>query len=116
MIELGSWFGKSSTAIADNLPPDGVLYCVDTWAGSVVEQDTNHVQAREMDGDFVYNEFCKNLWRHIETGKVRTIRMHGVHAAKLLRDLGLKADMVFIDAEHTYESVQVRHLRFLAAS
>jgi hypothetical protein len=34
VIELGSWFGKSSTAIADNLPEDGVLYCIDTWAGS----------------------------------------------------------------------------------
>ena len=63
VIELGSWFGKSSTAIADNLPQDGVLYCIDTWAGSTVEKDTNHIQAREIDGDFVYIEFCRNLWR-----------------------------------------------------
>ena len=77
VIELGSWFGKSSTAIADNLPEDGVLYCIDTWAGSAAEKDTNHIQARDMDGDYAYNEFTRNLWRHIQSGKLKPIRMHG---------------------------------------
>jgi len=105
-VELGSWFGKSSTAIADNLPEDGILYCIDTWQGSKSEQDTNHVQARDLDGDFAFNEFLKNLWRHVETGKLRPIRMHGVHAAKLLQDLGVKADTIFIDAGHTREEAK----------
>jgi len=105
-IELGSWFGKSSTAIADNLPPGGVLYCIDTWLGSQAERDTNHAQAREMDGDFAYNEFLKNLWRHVETGTLITLRMHGVHAAKLLLEMGVKADTIFIDAGHLKHEVK----------
>lgn len=106
VIELGSWFGKSSTAIADNLPPDGVVYCVDTWAGSEAEKDTNHAQAREMDGDFAYNEFLHNLWRHVQTGKLRPIRMHGKHAATLLKEMGVKADFIFIDAGHLQHEVE----------
>jgi predicted O-methyltransferase YrrM len=106
VIELGSWFGKTATAIADNLPKDGVLYCVDTWAGSKAEQNSQGVEAAKMDGDYVYDQFCRNLSRHIVTGKVRTIRMHGNHAAKRLTEMGIKADMVFIDAGHTYEEVK----------
>lgn len=106
VIELGSWFGKSSTAIADNLPEDGVLYCIDTWAGSAAEKDTNHVQARQLDGDYAYNEFLHNLWRHVKAGNLKPLRMHGVHAATLLKEMGVKADFVFIDAGHTYEEVK----------
>lgn len=106
VIELGSWFGKSSMAIADNLPEDGVLYCVDTWAGSAVEQETNHKQAKDMDGDFAFDTFARNLWPHIQSGKLRPIRMHGCYAARLFQEMGVKADLVFIDAEHTYEAVK----------
>jgi hypothetical protein len=59
-----------------------------------------------MDGDYAYNEFCTNLWRHIQSGKLKTLRMHGVHAARLLREQGIKADLIFIDAGHTYQEVK----------
>lgn len=106
IIELGSWFGKSSTVLADNLPRDGVLYCVDTWAGSMAEVDTNHADAKKMDGDYAFDQFARNLWPHIASGKLRPIRMHGVHAARLFLDMGLKADLIFIDAGHTCEEVK----------
>jgi GT2 family glycosyltransferase/predicted O-methyltransferase YrrM len=105
VIEIGSWHGKSSRAIADNLPPDGKLYCIDTWAGSKVEQDTNHASARWMDGDHAFDEFSRNLWDHIESGKVVPLRMHGRNAAKILKDKGVKADLIFIDAGHQFEEV-----------
>lgn len=100
VIECGSWHGRSTRAIADNLPPMGVVYAVDTWQGSKVEQDTNHASAREMDGDAAYFEFCKNLWDHIESGKVVPLRVHGCHAAQLLREKGVTADFIFIDGGH----------------
>jgi glycosyltransferase involved in cell wall biosynthesis len=106
VVEIGSWFGKTATAIADNLPDESVLYCIDTWKGSKVEQDNNHIQARDMDGDFAFDQFARNLWPHIASGKLRPLRMYGVHGAKLLRDKGIKADLVFIDAGHTYEEVK----------
>lgn len=106
VIEVGSWFGKSARVIADNLPKDGILICVDHWLGSQVERDTNHTQAKELEGDFAYFEFCKNLWDHIIIGKVIPLRMHGKNAAKFLLEQGVKADMVWIDAGHTYAEVK----------
>lgn len=106
VIEIGSWFGKSARVIADNLPEDGVLICVDHWLGSSTERDTNHTQAKELGGDFAYFEFCKNLWDHIATGKVIPLRMHGSNGAKFLLEQKVEADMVWIDAGHTYKEVQ----------
>ena len=106
VIECGSWFGKSSTVIADNLPLDGVLYCIDTWLGSAAERETNHAQARDMDGDFAFNEFARIFGRHVETWKVKPIRMHGCHAAKLLKEMGVQADFIFINAGHLQHEVE----------
>lgn len=106
VIELGSWHGRSSRAIADNLPKDGVLYCLDTWQGSIAEQETNHISAKQMSGDHAYDEFCRNVWEHIESGKVIPLRMHGEYAAKLLLDKGIQADLIFIDGGHQYSEVQ----------
>lgn len=101
VIEIGSWHGKSTRAIADNLPPDGKLYAIDTWAGSKVELDTSHASARLMDGDHAFNEFLHAMWDHVESGKVVPLRMHGKHAAKFLQDKGFIADWVFIDGGHS---------------
>jgi len=100
VIEIGSWHGKSSRAIADNLPPDGKLYCIDTWNGSAVEQDTNHASAKLMDGDHAFDEFCRNNWDHISSGRLVPLRMHGCHAAHLLLNQGVTADLIFIDGGH----------------
>jgi predicted O-methyltransferase YrrM len=100
VIEIGSWHGKSSRAIADNLPEDGRLYCIDTWQGSKVEQETNHVSAKLKDGDHAYDEFTRNLWDHIECGRVVALRMHGHNGARLLLDSGVRCDLLFIDGGH----------------
>lgn len=99
-LEIGCWHGRSTRAIADNLLDSGKLYAIDTWQGSKVEQDTNHASARMMDGDHAFDEFCRNLWDHIESGKVVPLRIHGKHAATLLQDMGIKADTIFIDGGH----------------
>lgn len=105
-IEVGSWHGRSSRAIGDNLPKGSVLYCVDTWKGSVIEQDTNHQSAKWMDGDHAYDEFLRNNIDLIQSGKIIPIRMSSKNAANLFKDKGIKADHIFIDAGHTYEDVK----------
>jgi GT2 family glycosyltransferase/predicted O-methyltransferase YrrM len=101
VVECGSWHGRSSRAIADNLPEGGRLYCVDTWAGSKTEQDTNHASARDKNGDAAFLEFSENLWDHIASGRVIPLRIHGCHAAHLLRSKGVTADFIFIDGGHS---------------
>lgn len=106
VIEVGSWHGRSSRALADNLPDEGRLYCVDHWDGSAVERDTHHASARLNEGDHAFMEFSDNLADHIQSGKVIPIRMSSKNAATWFKKQGIKADLIFLDAGHTYEEVK----------
>jgi hypothetical protein len=106
IIEVGSWHGRSSRSIADNMSDSGTLYCVDHWLGSGSERDTYHRSAKLKDGDHAFIKFLENLFDHIQSGRVIPLRMCSRNAAKLLQKQGIKAGMVFIDAGHTYEEVK----------
>lgn len=94
-VEIGSWAGRSSRVIADNLPDGGILYCVDTWCDDETAAD-----------DDVYLRFMANLGDHVKTGRVIPLRSDSVRAAATLRAIGVTADCVFIDGRHDYESVR----------
>jgi beta-1,4-mannosyl-glycoprotein beta-1,4-N-acetylglucosaminyltransferase len=99
-VQIGAWHGKSSRAIADNLPPDGKLYDIDAWVGSNAELDTNHWSARLMEGDHAFNEYARGMWDHLASGKVTPLKMRSHNGAALLMDMGIKADTIFIDGGH----------------
>jgi len=101
VIEIGSWYGRSSRAIADNLPRGGKLICVDHWDGSVAEKK-EFKSARKLNGDFAFKAFFYNMSDLIMKGKVIPLRMSSKNAAPLFPH----ADMVFIDGGHTYEEVK----------
>ena len=104
-IEIGSWCGRSSRAIADNLPADAILICVDSFNGSSGEPDA-HKTAKEREGDGVYMKFLANLYDHIRLGRVIPLRMDSANAAEVLRQKEVKADCVFIDGDHSMEGVR----------
>lgn len=104
VVEIGSWMGRSSRSIAEHLPADGVLYCVDTWAGSKGEP-TNPAWSNMFDADEAFKAFCSNNFNLIRAGKIIPIRMTSVNAAKLFAEKGIKFDEIFIDGGHTYEEV-----------
>jgi len=106
VIEVGSWHGRSSCAIADNLPPKARLFCIDTWQGSISERETNHASAALLDGDHAFDQFCRNMFDHIATGRVIPLRMHSHHAAKLLMERSVRAELIFIDAGHEQDEVR----------
>lgn len=105
IIEVGSWHGRSSAAIGDNLPDGSVLYCIDTWNGSKDEQNTHHASAKFMDGDHAFYEFLQNNFELINDGKIIPIRMSSKNASALLTEKSIKADIIFIDAGHTKDEV-----------
>lgn len=113
IAEVGSWHGRSTRALADNLLSNGKLYAIDHWAGSEGERETNHVSASQKDGDHAFMEFFCNLLNHIQTGKVVSMRMKSMNAAECLSKTGIKFDMVFIDAGHGYEEVKADILAWL---
>jgi predicted O-methyltransferase YrrM len=104
VMEVGSFKGRSTRTIADNLPPEGKLFAIDTWNGSEAEPDA-HEACKRLHGDYVYMEFISNLSDLIYVGRVIPLRMHSKNAASLLSTM--RADFIFIDASHLYEDVLV---------
>ena len=103
IAEVGSWMGRSTTAMADNMEASAVLIAVDTWRGS--EEIKSNLEGKP--DDYVYDIFCKNLKVHIESGRVSPLRLASVEAARELQAKGSTAfDMVFIDGAHDYENVK----------
>lgn len=86
IVELGSHCGRSTRAFADNLPEGGTIFAVDIWG------DEN-----------VYQKFQNSLSDYIRSGRVVPLQIDGAVAARML---GVKADLIFIDALHDYDSVK----------
>jgi predicted O-methyltransferase YrrM len=95
IIEIGSWCGRSTVGMAANTR--GVVTCVDTWGGSGAEH------AKILDGkdpDWLWKQFLQNT---LEFPNIQPIR--GDSYTVGLHYTGPKADMIFIDGNHTYEAV-----------
>ena len=103
IIEAGSWHGKSTRALGDNT--NGVVYAIDHFNGSKTEPQ-NHGSARLEDGDHAFMEFMDNNLDLVQKGKIIPLRGTTKSMAKLLKRNKVKADMIFIDAGHTYEEVK----------
>jgi predicted O-methyltransferase YrrM len=96
IVEIGSWEGKSTAALANAVFPS-VVHAVDTWEGSPGE--ISEALAKERD---VYGRFTENM-AALTQGNVEAHRSDW-------RDY-LAADrspirFCFIDATHTYEEVR----------
>lgn len=96
VIEVGSWEGRSTVALANAIWP-AVVCAIDTWEGSSGEISAKLAAERDVYGTFVQNihaatkgNVCpyKESWRS----------WFSSHRALLLR-------FVFIDAEHSYREV-----------
>jgi len=101
IVELGSWLGRSTRALADNC--DGIVYAIDDWYGPRNQDVT------EAKRETCFEEFKRNM-----AGTKAIVKpMRFKHEA--LRDWKYEApDMVFIDGAHDYESVK-RDLSFWLA-
>lgn len=100
LVEIGTWRGRSARAIGDNLENDSCLWCVDTYdtRSDLIDSATG--------GDIVFSEAQNNLTDLVTSGRVLMRRFDSLTIAKLFSDSHLKADFVFIDGSHDYESVR----------
>jgi predicted O-methyltransferase YrrM len=113
IIEVGSWKGGSAIAMSKSLESVGLLkskiVCVDTWAGSI-EHWKNEKWKLELglkNGyPTIYEKFMANLIRSGYEKFVIPLPMSSKMAAEYLKSKGVKADLIYIDAAHDYESVK----------
>lgn len=88
IIEIGSYKGRSSCAIAANTR--ALVYCVDIWS----ECGT--------DG-WYYDVFRENTMKYLN---IIPINRASIWAAREMAAWGLKAGMIFIDAAHDHFNVR----------
>lgn len=94
IIEFGCYHGRSTRALADNTP--GKVYAVDPWDGKYFSDNGSR---SEINTD-CFRNFSANLNGHIQSGKVIPVQNFS-WAFKSPE----KADLIFIDGDHRYESV-----------
>ena len=91
VVEVGSWKGRSTKALLESCK--GKVYAVDHWKGS--NTDLSCLAAHKND---IYAEFMKNVGNY---PNLVVLKGESTEMAKQFN--GNNADMVFIDADHTYE-------------
>lgn len=103
IAELGSFQGKSSVAIASVMPADSILYCVDMFRGTIIRPGEKKPPIEEIVKKNL-DAITKNLEAFGVKDKVRVLVMSTNEAAGKFE--GEYFDLVFIDADHSYEGVK----------
>ena len=107
IVEVGSWKGRSTRALADNMPADGILFAVDLWTGTFGPAATPaelDVYTRELGGKpdgWLKEQFVNNMAGVSNLVAIQTSSLEG---ARLLSKK--RFDMIFIDAAHDYNSAR----------
>lgn len=112
IVEIGSWKGRSTRALGDHCR--GTVYVVDDWILPKEAQDqTNHELVVRGRADII-KEWRANLRDLLASHRVVLVRgdssTTGAKVAKRLQ--GGAADLVFIDADHSYNGVMLDILAY----
>jgi predicted O-methyltransferase YrrM len=106
IVEIGCWRGRSSRAMVDN--SSAVIFAVDTWDDKAIgypgwwtDRESSNKYSKP---DWLFKEYKDNL-RDV-SDRLQQFRMDSVSAARLMKQNMLTFDMIFIDADHTYEGVR----------
>lgn len=99
VLELGAWLGMSTRIIAD-LTPDAQVITVDHWQGS-----PEHHRRPEWAAmlPHLFETFMVLTWEYRD--RVTPLKMTTLEGIQTVAALNLVPDLVFIDAEHSYEAV-----------
>lgn len=112
VIEVGTWKGASlfhMQELSRTYACETSFICVDTWLGSNesiwLDPETRpHLLLR---GGYptMFRQFIFNVIAHDATDEVFPLPMTSTSAARLLRELDVVADAIYIDAGHEQEEV-----------
>lgn len=112
ILEIGSWYGASALSWAQGLAEhngaEGSLTCVDGWVPffdrALHKDDVYVAMEQSLGSDAAYNIFLHNIGTVPETIRCQHLRGASDHLLPMLRENTF--DVVFIDADHTYEPVK----------
>jgi hypothetical protein len=97
VAEIGSWAGRSALIMVE---AGATVTCIDHWEGNKNDSGTKGVDAAT-----AFKTFLANTKQASSAGKLRYFRGSSRDAAEHFAGMGERFDIVYIDAEHDYDSV-----------
>jgi len=110
IVEIGSWLGASALYMAQHT--DAEILCIDTWTGApemwTDRGDTERYQALKIEQGMptIYLDFLSNVMRAGKTHQITPFPVPSTVGLTVIRKLGIKPDLIYIDGDHTYRNVQ----------
>ncbi len=101
IIEVGTWKGASAFEMIETCEKKCKMYCVDTWLGSIEHYDT--IQRDENGYPTIFSDFWDNVKKAGYEEIITPITLPSAQAAKYLKEKGVQADVIYIDASHEYK-------------
>ena len=98
VAEIGSWAGRSAIIMAN---AGARVLCIDHWKGNKNDKGTDGVHPGK-----AFTTFLSNTRAHRASKSIDFIAGDSLSVAKQLACHGRMFDIVYIDAEHDYESVK----------
>jgi acetyltransferase-like isoleucine patch superfamily enzyme len=114
IVEIGTWKGASAIHMAELCRELGVaaeIVCVDTWLGNWQHWSrTSGVGSRsdlKLQNGFpnLYYQFLSNVVAKGANDIITPLPLTSIAAAKLFAHVAQHPDLVYLDADHEYESV-----------
>jgi hypothetical protein len=99
VVELGAWLGMSTRHIA-KLAPEATIISVDHWEGSP-EHRTGAQFQRML--PTLYESFLAECWDYRD--RIIPLRLSTIDGLRTIAKYGIEPDLIFVDAEHSYEAV-----------
>jgi hypothetical protein len=99
VVELGAWLGTSTRFLAEKAP-NATVISVDHWQGS--PEHRARPEYRSM-LPTLYETFLALCWQHKD--RVIPLRMSTLEGLRTVARFGIEPDLVYVDAEHSYEAV-----------
>lgn len=115
ICEVGSWKGRSAINMARAAKEHGInteILCVDTWLGSsehwLYKNSPDFFASLQIRNGMpqLYFTFLANVVRAGMSDLITPFPTTSETAASILTSLGIKFDLIYIDAAHEYESVK----------
>jgi predicted O-methyltransferase YrrM len=98
-VELGTWRGASAIALARLVRTwGGVVYCVDTWTGQVAGSKGGTIAGKPA----MLLECATNI---VAAGVGEVVRVIPATTTAAAAAWTLPVDCLYVDADHTYDSV-----------
>jgi len=114
IVEVGTWFGASARHMVDMCRLSGLtdfeIVCIDTFLGAVEawsepEGGTLFNMKFEYGRPINYEQFISNTIHVGMCDYITPFPIDSTNGARILKHHGVKADIVYIDAGHDYDSV-----------